>query len=94
MSTKGWRTKEARSAKRHRARRIGGPSRPDYTRGCVHGEVKHRKSKVTKPEILKIVQKERRRGACKIEIVSSSGYTKPAKEYAKGHKEKVKLLRK
>ena len=95
MGTKGWRTKEARSAKRHRAKRIGGPYKSDYVRGCVRGEVKHRKSKVTKPEAIRIIQRELRRGACKVEIVSTSGFTGPAQEHVRRYyKERVKLLRK
>ena len=95
MGTKGWRTKEARSTKRHGAKRIGGPGKSDYVRGCVHGEVKHRKTKVTKPEVTRIVRKAQRRGACKVEIVSTSGFTMPAEKYVRRYyKGKVKLLRK
>jgi len=91
---RGWRIKEAISAKQHRAKRLGGPSKPDYVRGDVYGEVKHRKKKVTKPEIKKIIQKALRRGASKVEIVSTAGFTKPAQQYVKRYySEKVKLLR-
>jgi len=94
FSSKGWKTKEARSAKRHRAKRIGGPGKPDYERGNVFGEVKNRKTKVTKPEVRKIIEKAQKQGAKKVEIVSSSGFTEPAEEHvARFYRNKVKLLR-
>lgn len=94
ISRKGWRTKEARSSKVHRAKRVGGPYSPDYIRGCTHGEVKHRQTKVTKPEAIKIIRKELKRGACKVEIVSTKGFTEPAKDHVEQYyKGKVKLLR-
>ncbi|MDH5686528.1 MAG: restriction endonuclease [Candidatus Bathyarchaeota archaeon] len=93
--TRGWRTKETRSAKRHRAKRVGGPYAPDYRRGKVHGEVKHRGSKVTKPEVIRIVRREQQRGAERVEIVSTKGFTQPAKEHvSQYYRDRVKLLRK
>lgn len=59
-------------AKQHRAKRVGGPSSPDYTRGKKTGEVKNRKSPVTGPELLRLAK----RGID--EIDSKGGFTGPA----------------
>lgn len=63
---------ERLKAKQHRAKRVGGPGSPDYTRGTKTGEVKNRKSPVTGPELLRLAK----RGVD--EIDSKSGFTKPA----------------
>ena len=43
---------EKRVAQRHRAKQIGGAGKPDYQRGSTKGEVKNRKTPVTKPELI------------------------------------------
>ena len=63
---------ERLKAKRHRARHVGGPGSPDYTRGGKTGEVKNRKSPVTRPELLRLAK----RGIG--EIDSKGGFTGPA----------------
>ena len=68
---------EKRKAKKHRAKHLGGPGRPDYTRGAISGEVKRRKTPVTGPELLRLVK----RGTD--EVDSMGGFTKPAIEAAK-----------
>jgi len=72
----GWKEYERSKAREHRGKHVGGAGKPDYTRGKTRGEVKHRKSPLTKPE----VQKAARRGITEIENLG--GYTKPALEYA------------
>ncbi len=68
---------EKRQAKRHRGRHLGGPGRPDYVRGDVKAEVKNWKRPVHSGEIRKAYKKGIK------EIVSKSGFTKPAIEEAK-----------
>ena len=79
---------EKRKAKEHGGTHQGGPGNPDYTRGNVKGEVKTRQTKVTKPELQKMVQK----GVT--EVDSKAGFTKPAVEYRNRYKPNVKLISK
>ena len=74
---------EKQKAKEHGAKHLGGPGKPDYVRGNVIGEVKDRKSPVTKPEIQRMYEKGVR------ELDSKSGVTKPALEFAKQKNIKV-----
>ena len=74
---------EQQKAKAHGAKHQGGPGKPDYTRGNVIGEVKDRKSPVTKPELQEMFKKGVR------ELDSKGGVTGPALEYAKDKKIKV-----
>ena len=83
---KSWKTYEKQKARQHRGRHVGGPGKPDYKRGKTRGEVKHLKSRLTKPQVKKLVARGIR------EIVSKGGFTGPAKEFIKKHwKGKVKL---
>lgn len=79
---------EKNKAKKHGAKHVGGPGKPDYQRGNVTGEVKDRKTKVTKPELQKIVKKGIK------EVDSKSGFTQPAIDYAKRYRPDVKLMKK
>ncbi len=79
---------EKRKAKSHHGRHIGGPGKPDYTRGKVKGEVKNRKTKVTKPELKKQIKKGIK------EVDSKAGFTKPAIEYRNKYHRNVKLIKK
>lgn len=76
---------EKQKAKAHRAKHVGGPGKADYTRGSVKGEVKNRKTPVTKPEL----QKMFKRGISEVE--SKSGYTLPALEFKRIYHSKKKL---
>jgi len=77
---------EKLQAKRHKAKHVGGPGKPDYQRGNVKGEVKNWSQPVHSGEI----KKAKRKGIK--EIVSKSGFTGPAKELAK--KYGIKLITK
>jgi len=84
---KSWQKLQVAAAKRHRGRLVGGPGKPDYTRGEVQGEVKLRQRPLTKPEVMRECQKGR------TEIVSPTGFTKPARQYVIRYREgKVKLI--
>jgi len=83
-----WKKYERQKAKKHKGRHIGGPGRPDYVRGKIKGEVKHRQNPLTKPELMKLTKKDVK------EIESLSGYTKPAIEYAQRYRPDLKLFRK
>jgi hypothetical protein len=72
-----WQEYERNKAKKHRGKHIGGPRKEDYKRGNVKGEVKHRKTPVTRPELIKARSKGIK------EFDSLSGYTGPALEYIK-----------
>ena len=48
---------EKEKAKAHRGKHIGGPGKEDYRRGEVKGEVKNRKTLVTKPELQEMFRK-------------------------------------
>jgi len=65
---------EKEKAKAHRGKHIGGSGKPDYQRGSIIGEIKNRKTKVTKPELQKLIVKKEIK-----EIESKSGFTGPAK---------------
>lgn len=73
---KGYRY-EKTQAKKHRAKHIGGPGKPDYQRGAKKGEVKNWNSKVHSGVIKEAAKKRIK------EIVSKSGFTEPAKKLAK-----------
>ncbi len=77
---------EKAQAKKHRGKHIGGPGKPDYQRGKIKGEVKNWSRPVHSGEIKKAIQKGVK------EIVSKSGFTKPAEELAKKHD--IKLITK
>ena len=94
MTTPGWKRKEQRSARRHGCKHIGGPGKADYGRGCVIGEVKHRKQPITKPQVIHEVRRARKMGACRVGIASTSGFTRPAEAHVRsGYKGKVTLMR-
>ena len=78
---------EKKKSKAHNAKHIGGPGKEDYRRGAVKGEVKHRITPVTKPELQKIFKKKIS------EVESKSGFTKPAIEYAKKYHSNKKLFK-
>jgi len=75
-------------AQRHRAKQIGGAGKPDYQRGSTKGEVKNRKTPVTKPELKKIAKKN------VTEVESKAGFTKPAIKYRDRYKSNIKLFQK
>jgi hypothetical protein len=68
---------ERAKARAHRGKHIGGSGRPDYRRGQVKGEVKHWSRPVDSGVIKKAARKQVK------EIVSKSGFTRPAIERAK-----------
>jgi len=79
---------EKKKAKSHGARHVGGPGKEDYRRGNVKGEVKNRKTAVTKPELQKMFKK----GITEVE--SKSGFTNPAIEYKRKYHPDKKLFKK
>ncbi|MFX0138048.1 MAG: hypothetical protein ACFFDN_30680 [Candidatus Hodarchaeota archaeon] len=79
---------EKRKTKEHRGKHVGGPSRPDYTRGNKRGEVKSWSRPLSKYDVMKEAKKGRD------EITSKSGYTKGAVEYAKRYRPSMKLFHK
>lgn len=74
---------EKTQAKKHRGRHLGGPGKPDYTRGKKTAEVKHWSQPVHSGVIKKALQKGIK------EIVSNSGFTEPAKELVKKEENKT-----
>ena len=78
---------EKRKAVEHKGKHTGGPGAEDYTRGSVKGEVKDRKSKITKPELQRLINKKKI-----TEYESKAGFTEPAIEYRNRYHPKVKLL--
>jgi len=72
-----WKRYEKMVAKRQRARHIGGSGKPDYKRGNIKGEVKCWNRPLSKGVVMKLVRKGYK------EIVSKSGFTKPAIKYIK-----------
>lgn len=76
---------EKTQAKKHRGKHLGGPGKPDYKRGKIKGEVKNWKQPVHSG----VIKKALKNGVK--EIVSKSGFTKPAIELAK--KKNIKLIR-
>jgi hypothetical protein len=83
-ATMSWRDYERRKARKHRGRHVGGPGKEDYNRGGTKGEVKHMQRRMTKPEVIRARRKDI------IEIDALSGFTEPAKKYAR--KRKMKLF--
>lgn len=81
-----WRRYEKRKAKQHRGKHVGGPGKPDYIRGSNHGEIKCWNRPLSKYTVKKLAQKRR------TEIISKSGFTKGAIEYAKRYRPNLKLL--
>ena len=80
---------EKKKAQEHRGQHQGGPGKPDYTRGDTKGEVKDRKTKVTKPELQKLITQK---GVT--EVDSKAGFTQPAIDYRDRYHPKVKLTSK
>ncbi len=68
---------EKNKASEHRAKHIGGPGNPDFIRGNMIGEVKCRQTPVTKPELQRLIN-----GDKKVNYVDSKGgFTQPAIDY-------------
>ncbi len=74
---------EKRQATKNKAKHVGGPGKPDYQKGKIKGEVKNWNTPVHSGEIKKAAKKGVK------EIISKSGFTKPAKDLAK--KKNIKL---
>lgn len=83
-----WRRYERKKAKAHHGKPVGGPGRCDYVRGDICGEVKNWQRPVDRTTVRELAQKGVR------EIVSKSGFTKPAIEYVKTYRSTMKLFRK
>ncbi|MDI6645213.1 MAG: hypothetical protein QME14_09165 [Methanobacteriaceae archaeon] len=83
-----WQRYEKEKAKNHGGKHVGGPGKPDYTRGKVNGEVKNWKNKMTKPQLQELIKKGRN------EIECMGGFTEPAIKYCKRYHPTVKLLKK
>jgi len=82
-----WQSLEKRMAKKHRGHHIGGPGKPDYTRGGVQGEVKQRTRPLTKLEVMEECRKGR------TEIVCNKGFSNQARQYVERYRRgKVKLI--
>ena len=79
---------EKEKAKAHGGKHIGGPGKEDYSRGEAKGEVKNRKTPVTKPELQEMFKK----GISEVE--SKAGYTGPAIEYKDRYHPDKKLYKK
>lgn len=77
---------ESRKAKEHGAKHVGGPGKPDFVRGNIVGEVKDRKSPVTKPELQSLISDK---GVNYVD--SKGGFTQPAIEYRDRYHPEVKL---
>ncbi len=77
---------EKKVAKKRRCKHQGGPNKPDFV--CPdgrEGEVKDRKTKVTKPELQRYAQQG-------IKIVhSTAGFTKEAVKYKKRYRKDMEL---
>lgn len=76
---------EKTQAKKHGGKHLGGPGKPDYKRGKTKGEVKNWKRPVDSRVIREASKKKVK------EIVSKSGFTKPAENLAK--KKGIKLIK-
>ena len=85
---KSWQKHEKMIAKEHRGRHVGGPGKPDYTRGKVQGEVKLRKRPLTKTEVMAECRKGR------TEIDCNAGFSESAIEYINRYRPNVKLTTK
>jgi hypothetical protein len=87
VQKRSWQRFEKKVAKRHRGKYIGGPGKPDYTRGNIHGEVKQRTTPLTKAQVMEECRKGR------TEIVCPAGFTEQARLYVKRYRRgKVKLI--
>ena len=75
---------EKRKSRSHGGKHLGGPGKPDYSRGKVKGEVKNTKRPVDSGMIKKLSKKGIK------EVDSKSGFTKPAIE--EGRKRGIKLF--
>jgi len=78
---------EKKKAAVHGGKHKGGPGNEDYNRGRKKGEVKDRKTKVTKPELQELINKK---GID--EVDSKAGFTNPAIEYRNRYHPSVKLF--
>ncbi len=76
---------EKSQAKKHKGKHLGGPGKPDYKRGKTKGEVKNWSRPVHSGVIKEVIEKGIK------EIVSKSGFTKPAIDLAK--KRGIKLIK-
>lgn len=85
---KSWRKYEKGKAKAHRGAHVGGPQFCDYVRGNACGEVKNWQRPVDRTTVKNLAQKGVN------EIVSKSGFTKPAREYARHYRPDLKLFHK
>jgi len=63
---------EKQQARKHGGRHVGGPGRPDYTRGPTKAEVKNWQRPVHRG----VIEKAKTQGVT--EIVSVSGFSEPA----------------
>jgi hypothetical protein len=63
----------------------GGPGAPDYVRGGVRGEIKRWSRPVDRGELKRLARKGIN------EVISKSGFTEPAKEYAR--EKGIRLIR-
>lgn len=77
---------EGRKASEHGAKHLGGPGNPDFVRGKTIGEVKCRKTPVTKPELQDLIKNK---GVNYVD--SKSGFTKPAVDYRNHYHKEVTL---
>lgn len=82
---------EKKIAKDRNAKHIGGPGKPDYKKGNTLGEVKATKSPVDKNILEELLKKGIK------EVESKSGFTAPAKGFARKNlmilKEKGKVIK-
>lgn len=76
---------EKSQAKKHKGKHLGGPGKPDYRRGKTKGEVKN----WARPVHSGVIRKAIKEGIK--EIVSKSGFTKPAEDVAR--KKGVRLIK-
>ncbi|GAH45917.1 unnamed protein product [marine sediment metagenome] len=76
---------EKTQAKKHGGKHLGGPGKPDYKRGKIKGEVKNWKRPVDSGVIREASKKKVK------EVISKSGFTKPAENLAK--KKGIKLIK-
>jgi hypothetical protein len=81
-----WKRYERETARKHNGRYIGGPGNPDYQRGDTLGEVKHRQTPVTKPELMRL----RKKGVT--EIHSLKGFTESAVDHVLKYDMDMKLF--
>jgi hypothetical protein len=82
-----WKRYEQFKAREHRGKHVGGPGKPDYVRGRIKGEVKHRTAPLTKTEVMKLARKGVK------EIESLGGYTSNAKEYVSKYRPYIRLFK-